>query len=163
MESDKGFAALSLDSSSTSISAPTDTIDADGVPYLVALHSDPQLSGMCMHCVQTAVFVVWPCRYVCAEKVKYKLKSGTVRIGSSPECDIQLGGIYVLDHHCTLSCEEVLSLRPADGRVKKGAGMCTSCASLCALVCPRMPIVYALCADLQPLGLMRMSVVGMCI
>ena len=64
MESDKGFAALSLDSSSTSISAPTDTIDADGVPYLVALHSDPQLSGMFMRCVSCLLRCVAMWRHV---------------------------------------------------------------------------------------------------
>ncbi len=113
MESDKGFAALSLDSASTSIEPPVVvSIDADGVPYLVALHSDPQLS----------------------EKVKYKLKSGGVTVGSSSDCDIQLGGIYVLDHHCTLTCEEVLALKPAEGRIRNGAGIRKRCrnASCCA-------------------------------
>jgi hypothetical protein len=98
MQAGKGFAALSLDSSSTSVDSGVD-IDADGVPYLVALHSDPQLT----------------------EKVKYKLREGDVTVGSGADCDIQLGGVYMSDTHCTFQCEQVVAWKPAKA-VKKGGG-----------------------------------------
>lgn len=72
VEGRQGFAGLKLD-------------EDDGVPYLVNLHSDPQLS----------------------EKVKYRIREGELTIGSASECDIQLGGVYILDVHCTLQCQFV--------------------------------------------------------
>lgn len=41
MQSKKGFAGLSLDSLSTSVGGEAPD---DGIPFLTALHSDPQLS-----------------------------------------------------------------------------------------------------------------------
>lgn len=51
------------------------------------------------------------------------MKPGTLRIGAASDCDIQLGGIYVLDYHCTLTVEEVLTLKPVGKGVRKGAGV----------------------------------------
>jgi hypothetical protein len=78
VEGRQGFAGLRLD-------------EDDGVPFLVNLHSDPQLS----------------------EKVKYRVREGELTIGSSPECDIQLGGVYILDVHCSLQCTFVAEGAPA--------------------------------------------------
>ena len=86
VEGRQGFADLHLDET-----------EDDGTPFLVNLHSDPQLS----------------------EKVKYRVKEGVMRIGSSPECDVQLGGVYILDHHCSLHCQLVGSSDPVK------AGVCT--------------------------------------
>ena len=119
LESDRGFAALSLDTTASAVAA--DAPEPDTVPYLIALHSDPQLS----------------------EKVKYKLVPGLVTIGSGPDCSIQLGGIYVLERHCTLTVEEVVALKPSVGGVRRGGGKCTPmCVSVLVVVVEVTKSVY---------------------
>ena len=136
MESAKGFAGLSLDAAGSSAVSTAPDVDADGVPYLVSLHSDAQVT----------------------EKVKYKLRSGDVSIGSGGEADFQLGGIYVMDKHAVLSCEQVLELaKPppsmrAGAAVKKGAGFCKL--DKPAAVSPSCAFEAGLCCVL--LQLMRM-------
>jgi hypothetical protein len=93
MEGRQGFADLRLD-------------EEDGVPFLVNLHSDPQLS----------------------EKVKYRVREGDMTVGSGPDCDIQLGGVYILDVHCTLHCQQ---FRGGDGPAAKGGRQSTGVPACC--------------------------------
>ena len=55
-----------------------------------------------------------------SERVRYKMRPGTLTVGSGATCDIQLGGIYVLEHHCTLHCEQEPAA--AAGAAASGAG-----------------------------------------
>jgi hypothetical protein len=52
-------------------------------------------------------------------------------VGSDPDADIVLGGIYVMPHHVTLRCEFVPGDSPAGSRSTRVGGACRSVPNSC--------------------------------